>query len=432
MSATLLDSTTSGAEDVSSEYSTSVSSTESTASPLSKANDNTITLDLPRIRLIETNQELHKYKTKLKSLTSLLSPIQLFNKFDLIIQNHHLLKKEYIKQWTYQQSYKHDLQSIINQNSNSTQAHKLSETFNIEIELFIQTMENIQFSIIQLEDICQQLQSSNSLHNTNHIKQSLSLQTNKFKYKRQKYNTKNIHTDTDDSDIDNDNDKYPVIVSVSQLKSTKSIKSYRRRSSMRSFGTLYSDHFRHSVAKNYKHGLSTLGDDIKSEDTMSNKLEIVKYYHDNYIGQSETFESPFGIRPIIYCDWTASGKPLLCIEEYINNEILPSYANTHTINSFTGIQTSKFRSESRSIILESLGGNYKEDVVIFTGSGATSAIYKLSHVLLKRNNKFYRPFRTVVFISIYEHNSNIFIWKELGCKIIVIPEDKNIGGLNLK
>ena len=73
--------------------------------------------------------------------------------------------------------------------------------------------------------------------------------------------------------------------------------------------------------------------------------------------------------------------------------------------------------------------------MIFCGSGSTGGIHKIANVLMKSIDKAYRPETTIVFISIYEHNSNIFIWKELGCKVIVIPEnerDKKQGGMDLK
>ena len=78
---------------------------------------------------------------------------------------------------------------------------------------------------------------------------------------------------------------------------------------------------------------------------------------------SELFKSPFGIRPVIYCDWTASGKSLVNVETYIRDEVLTLYANTHTTTSITGIQTSKFRSEARSIILKSLKGDIDQVIV---------------------------------------------------------------------
>ena len=45
----------------------------------------------------------------------------------------------------------------------------------------------------------------------------------------------------------------------------------------------------------------------------------------------------------LYCDYVASGKSLRFIEDYIMNEVLPSYANTHTTTTVTALQTTLYR-----------------------------------------------------------------------------------------
>ena len=39
----------------------------------------------------------------------------------------------------------------------------------------------------------------------------------------------------------------------------------------------------------------------------------------------------FGEKPHVYCDYTASGKSLRFIEDYIVSQIMPLYANTHSM-----------------------------------------------------------------------------------------------------
>jgi selenocysteine lyase/cysteine desulfurase len=75
------------------------------------------------------------------------------------------------------------------------------------------------------------------------------------------------------------------------------------------------------------------------------------------IGDDEAVMGPYGLRRVTYADYTASGRSLTFIEDYIREAVLPLYANTHTESSGTGLQTTRFREDARSIIRESLGGN---------------------------------------------------------------------------
>ena len=42
---------------------------------------------------------------------------------------------------------------------------------------------------------------------------------------------------------------------------------------------------------------------------------------------------PFGTRRVTYADYTASGRSLSFIEDYLREAVLPLYANTHTESS---------------------------------------------------------------------------------------------------
>ena len=73
------------------------------------------------------------------------------------------------------------------------------------------------------------------------------------------------------------------------------------------------------------------------------KAKLTSYIQDNVIGRDTTFLSPFGRKRIVYCDYTASGKSLSCIENFISREVLPLYANTHTTTTVTSLQTTLYR-----------------------------------------------------------------------------------------
>ena len=65
------------------------------------------------------------------------------------------------------------------------------------------------------------------------------------------------------------------------------------------------------------------------------------------IGDDEAVQTPFGMRRVTYADYTASGRSLGFIEDYLRASVLPLYANTHTESSGTGLQTTRFREDAR-------------------------------------------------------------------------------------
>lgn len=161
---------------------------------------------------------------------------------------------------------------------------------------------------------------------------------------------------------------------------------------------------------------------------------LIEMIRSSVIGADTAIEGPFGARRVTYADYTASGKPLSFIENYIRDVVLPLYANTHTETSGTGLQTTRFREEARAIIKRCLGGNDDEHAVIFCGSGSTGAIDKLTTILGIRipaelderhhlSDHIPAKDRPVVFVGPYEHHSNELPWLESIVDLVEIHED---------
>ena len=159
---------------------------------------------------------------------------------------------------------------------------------------------------------------------------------------------------------------------------------------------------------------------------------LIESVRTSIIGDDVAIETPFGTRRVTYADYTASGRSLGFIEDFIRREVMPLYANTHTETSGTGLQTTHFREDARRIIHNAVGGG-DDDLVIFCGSGATAAINKVIDILSLRlptdNTQRQRILdatpneeRPVVFIGPYEHHSNELPWRESLAEVRVIPE----------
>jgi len=167
---------------------------------------------------------------------------------------------------------------------------------------------------------------------------------------------------------------------------------------------------------------------------MKNEKLNPAYLRQQIVGVDSTFETPFGERLMVYCDYTASGRCLRFVESYLQS-LQRVYANTHTEDDITGRSMTQLLHEAEEAIKNSVNAG-PDGRIIACGTGATGAIDKLQQIVgvalspVTRQNignildeseagfdsasfeKLLRDRQPIVFIGPYEHHSNEISWRE--------------------
>lgn len=152
-------------------------------------------------------------------------------------------------------------------------------------------------------------------------------------------------------------------------------------------------------------------------------------FRQGVIGTDVRIPTPEGLKPMVYADWTASGRNYLPIEQRIQNDIMPLVANTHTETSTTGMAMTHAYHKAQHIIKQHLNAS-EEDVIITATSGMTRLINKLQRILGIRTHESQcielppENERPVVFITHMEHHSNQTSWLETITTVEIINPTK--------
>lgn len=168
--------------------------------------------------------------------------------------------------------------------------------------------------------------------------------------------------------------------------------------------------------------------------------DLEKYFEKfrkNIVGIDAEITTPYGNKKLVYADWIASGRLYSTIEKRISDDIGPLVGNTHSESSATGRAMTEAYHLAQKIVKKHINAK-KDDVLIFTGSGMTSAVAKLQRILglkVPEQAVNYCVFshgeynacrdipnenRPVVFLTHAEHHSNHTSWFETLAEVVVL------------
>ncbi len=179
------------------------------------------------------------------------------------------------------------------------------------------------------------------------------------------------------------------------------------------------------------------------------KIENLEWLRKEIIGRNMLFETCYGKKPLVYADYTASGRAVNFIENYLT-DLYKYYANTHTEDDFTGKTMTTLLHDAEKEIKRMVNAG-TSGKIIFNGTGATGGISKLQQIIgvywppttkkrindylnepLKGADEHKRICHTkfldeidgalpIVFVGPYEHHSNEVMWRETFCEVVEIP-----------
>ena len=130
---------------------------------------------------------------------------------------------------------------------------------------------------------------------------------------------------------------------------------------------------------------------INQQDLEVFEKECKNIFYD-IVGNNIQVDSPIENykKPVIYCDFTASGKPLKSIESIIENKISLTYANVHSTVGLNAQKTGCYFEQSKQILREYTNA-FDYYSTIYSGQGATGGVHKLIEILsLKKLQSFYK------------------------------------------
>jgi selenocysteine lyase/cysteine desulfurase len=171
------------------------------------------------------------------------------------------------------------------------------------------------------------------------------------------------------------------------------------------------------------------------------------------IGADAPIQTPFGERLMMYADYTASGRCLCFVENYLR-QLQRIYANSHTEDDISGRSMTQLLREAEASIKRSVNAG-DTGRIICVGNGATGAIDKLQQIIgvslppvtrdrlstLLRNalgldkddifKQYLLENQPIVFVGPYEHHSNEISWRQNLATVVPVQMNPD-GDIDLK
>ena len=171
------------------------------------------------------------------------------------------------------------------------------------------------------------------------------------------------------------------------------------------------------------------------------------------IGADARIQTPFGERLMMYADYTASGRCLCFVENYLR-QLQRIYANSHTEDDISGRSMTQLLREAEESIKRSVHAG-DSGRIICVGSGTTGAIDKLQQLIgvalppatrqslgtllgnalgmdmVRTVKEYLCENQPIVFVGPYEHHSNEISWRENLATVVAVRLDSE-GGIDLK
>jgi len=141
--------------------------------------------------------------------------------------------------------------------------------------------------------------------------------------------------------------------------------------------------------------------------------------------------------PLIYTDWTASGRMYQAIEDRMLKNIYPMVANTHTDTTDTGMAMTYAYHHAKEIIRQHVGAG-QDDILLSCSSGMTGVINKFQRILGWKVHESHKnkiqlsdEERPVIFVTHMEHHSNQLSWSETLAEVVIVqPDDSGLVSLD--